>query len=84
MYEVRNGGFNMPNITISINKELLDSGREYARKHNTSMNALIRKLLEETVKPQSNNMLDACFDLMDRANADSKGRKWKREDLYDV
>ncbi len=33
----------MPNITISLNKELLDSGREYARKHNTSMNALIRK-----------------------------------------
>jgi hypothetical protein len=74
----------MPNSTISLNKELLDSGREYARKHNTSMNALIRKMLEETVKSQSENWLDACFELMDRANADSKGKKWKREDLYDV
>jgi len=41
-------------------------------------------MLEVTVKSQSENWLDACFELMDRANADSKGKKWKREDLYDV
>ncbi|MGD8258269.1 MAG: hypothetical protein PVH56_11935 [Desulfobacterales bacterium] len=28
--------------------------------------------------------LDECFALMDRANVSSKGKRWKREDLYDV
>ncbi len=74
----------MPNITISLDEDLLKAGREYARRHQTSMNALIRKLLAQTVTPQSNNWLDACFELMDQAEADSGGAHWKREDLYDV
>ena len=74
----------MPNITISIDKDLLESGRQYAKKHQTSINALIRKLLEQTVKPNSNDWINQCFDLMDKTNADSKGISWKRGDLYDV
>ena len=74
----------MPNITISLNEDLLKSGRRYAEKHNTSMNALIRKLLEQTVKPQSKHWLEECFHLMDRAKVNSDGKRWKREDLYDV
>lgn len=74
----------MPNITISLDKDLLQSGRKYAEKHNTSMNALIRRLLEQTVVPQSKDWLEECFSLMDRAGADSRGLKWRREDLYDV
>ena len=74
----------MPNITISIDPELLKSGRRYAEKHQTSMNALIRKLLEQTVRTQSNAWLEECFRLMDRAEVDSGGNRWKREDLYDV
>ena len=74
----------MPNITISLDAELLKSGRKYAQKHQTSLNALIRKLLEDTVRLQSDDWLEECFDLMDRAGANSKGRKWQREELYDV
>ncbi len=74
----------MPNITISIDEELLRSGRRYAEMHQTSMNALIRRLLEQTVRSSSGAWLDECFLLMDRAEANSKGRRWKREDLYDV
>ena len=73
----------MPNITISIDEELLKSGRKYAEKHQTSLNALIRKLLEDTVRLQSNDWLEECFNLMDRADANSKGKKWQREELYD-
>ena len=72
----------MPNITISLDKDLLRSGRRYAEKHQTSMNALIRKLLEQTVKSESNNWFEECFNLMDRANANSNGKTWRREDLY--
>ena len=74
----------MPNITISIDEKLLKFGREYAEKHRLSVNALIRNLLEQTVKSDSVQWLDECFALMDRANARSKGRRWKRKDLYDV
>ena len=72
----------MPNITISLDEELLKSGRRYAEAHQTSMNALIRKLLEQTVRFQSEDWLKECFELMDRANGNSKGQRWKREELY--
>lgn len=74
----------MPNVTISLNENLLKLGKKYVEKHNTSLNALIRKLLEETVKYQSTDWIDECFNLMDKTKSNSQGRKWKREDLYDV
>lgn len=74
----------MKNVTISLDDEILKAGREYARRHNTSLNALIRKLLAQTVLPDSQNWLEECFALMDQANANSRGQKWNREDLYDV
>jgi hypothetical protein len=74
----------MPNITLSLDELLLKSGRQYADKHGTSVNALIRNLLEKTVKEDNNQWIDECFELMDRANAKSNGQRWKREDLYDV
>jgi hypothetical protein len=74
----------MPNVTISIDEELLKSGRQYAEKHHTSVNALIRGLLEQTVKRDSIQWVEECFSLMDRANASSKDTTWRREDLYDV
>lgn len=80
VYEVNNMG----NITISIDDDLLKSSREYAKKHNISLNTLLRKLLNQTITNESGQWLDECFSLMDRANGNSKGEKWKREDLYNV
>ncbi len=74
----------MPNITISLDEDLLKTGRRYAEKHQTSLNALIRTLLEQNVRSQSKNWLEECFQLMDRTNVNSKGRQWRREELYDV
>ena len=74
----------MPNITISIDENLLKKGKEYVAKHKTSLNNLIRKLLQQTVDNKNKNWLDECFNIMDEIGADSKGEKWKREDLYDV
>jgi uncharacterized protein DUF6364 len=74
----------MPNITISIEEDLLKSGRRYAEKHQTSINALIRKLLEKTVYTQSDAWVEECFQLMDRTDVNSNGKRWRREDLYDV
>jgi len=74
----------MPNITISLDEELLKSGRRYAQKRRTSLNALIRQLLEETVRTHSKEWVDECFELMDRAQGNSRGATWKREELYNV
>jgi len=72
----------MPNITISLDEDLLKSGRRYAERQQTSLNAIIRILLEQTVRPRSDFWLDESFKLMDRANGNSNGQKWTREDLY--
>ena len=74
----------MPNITISLDEDLLKAGRQYAIEHGTSFNALVRKLLEQTVQSGSKAWLDECFDLMDKAKANSQGKRWNREELYDV
>ncbi|RLC21761.1 MAG: hypothetical protein DRH93_11170 [Deltaproteobacteria bacterium] len=74
----------MANITISMNQNLLNAGREYAQKHQTSLNALIRNLLEQTVVANSTDWINECFEKMDKLHIDSKGSQWRREDLYDI
>ena len=74
----------MANITISINDDLLKAGREYAKAHNTSLNAIIRDMLEKKIPSRKGEWFEECMRLMDAAQADSKGRKWSRADLYDV
>jgi len=74
----------MPNLTISLDEEVLRASREYARKRNVSLNALIRQLLEQRVRRTEATWIDACFERVDRLAVDSGGRSWKREDLYDV
>lgn len=72
----------MPNITISINEKLLKKNREYSKEHQTTLNTLIRDLLAKTVEDSSEKWLDEFFSLIDKAKGNSKGKKWKREDLY--
>ncbi len=71
------------NITISLQDDVLKAGREYARKHNLSLNAFIRELLARVVFRKSTTLwLEECFRLMNKAKASSKGKRWKRDDLY--
>jgi hypothetical protein len=74
----------MKNITLSIDEDLLKAGREYAKKHRVSLNSLIRRLLRQTVSQSNNRWLDELFRNIDTVGANSKGKKWKREDLYRV
>ena len=73
----------MPSITISLDEELMKLGKDYAMRHQTSLDNLILALLEEAVKPKETDWLDECFSIMDRANANSRGKKWRREEVYD-
>lgn len=75
----------MKSVTIAFDKKILKAGRDYAREHRTSLNNLIRQLLERTVlrKPGTSGW-DEFFALADKAGGNSLGKRWKREDLYDV
>ena len=73
----------MPNITLSIDEQLLKRGKRYAEVHNTSLNALVRDLLAKTVSNDFDGWLDECFARMDSMKVSSRGRTWKRGDLYD-
>ncbi|GHT72453.1 hypothetical protein FACS1894110_26840 [Spirochaetia bacterium] len=72
----------MKNITLAMDEEILVLGREYAKRHNLSFNALVRKSLEKTVKRTSKDWLDEMFKDIDKENVNSKGEKWTREELY--
>jgi len=72
----------MKNITLSIDEDILKLGRDYARTHNVSFNALVRKLIEQTVKKNNTSWLDDTFDYIDKNINSSNGITWTREELY--
>lgn len=74
----------MKNITLSIDDELFQAGREYARAHDISFNVLVRKLVEQTVISKQREWLEDSFALMDRAAVNSQGKIWTRDELYRV
>jgi hypothetical protein len=73
----------MKNVTISIDDRLLQSSREYAHRQKTSLNTMIRNYLETVSSNPSNSWIAECFALMDRHPVSSKGKTWRREELYD-
>jgi hypothetical protein len=77
-----NRGLLMKNITLAMDEEILVLGREYAKRHNISFNALVRRSLEKTVRKSSKDWLEDMFEEMDKDNVSSKGKKWTREELY--
>jgi plasmid stability protein len=75
----------MKNVTIAIDEQTLKAGRQYANAHHTSLNALIREILRRTVLLESQRTwADEFLELAAKAGGDSRGRRWKREDLYRV
>ena len=73
----------MPNITLAIDKPLLEKARAYTRRQHTTVNALVRDLLRQTVAPQEDDWVEKLFRDMDAANARSGGKRWTREELHE-
>ena len=73
----------MKNITLSIDEATLAAGREYARLHHTTLNNLVRDLLKQHTMGDRCAAVQEMFRLMDKAPGNSKGWKWKREELYE-
>jgi hypothetical protein len=67
-----------------MDQELLTQSRAYARRHHTTLNAMVRQLVRNTVVEEQTEWVEECFLKMDEASGNSKGRSWKRGELYDV
>lgn len=74
----------MKNLTLAVDDKLVEDGRRYAREHHTSLNTLVRDLLARTVRDVPVDWTAECLRKMDVAKGHSGGRKWKRQELYDV
>jgi hypothetical protein len=72
----------MKNITLALDEETLEAGREYAQRHHTTLNALVRELLQKTVLSDRKASVLEMFRLMDAYPGNSEGNRWNREDLY--
>jgi len=72
------------NITLALDEKIIKKGRQYASKHNLTLNSLVRRLLERTVDTDSSEWLEECFATMDKIDLPAKIQKWHREELYRV
>ena len=72
------------NLTLSVENELLELARRYARSKNISLNGLVRGLLEQAVvlKPKP-NWIEDFIETCKEVQGDSGGKKWSREDLHE-
>lgn len=72
----------MKNVTLSMDEELLEAGRDYAARQGTTLNQLVRDLLDRTTRQDRSAQVAEMFRLMDAHRGDSRGKRWKRDDLY--
>jgi len=73
----------MKNITLALDEDIYRAGREYARQHHTSLNALVRRLLALAVQPANGAIgLEDFLRQASGAGGDSRGARWTREELH--
>ncbi len=76
----------MPNITLSVDEEIIKKARKIAVDKNTTLTAMIRKFLQSvadsdaTEKKQAIKKLQKSFQELSR---DMGPRTWTRDDLYE-
>lgn len=73
----------MKNVTLSISEELLVKSREYAKKHGTTLNQMIRDLLKRYVEKEKGSIVGSILDHSKATAVSGKGYKWNRNDAYE-
>ncbi len=73
----------MSNITLSVEDSLLKRSREYASSQGTSLNGLVRQLLEAvTTKRENGDWFDNFLLVSEQAVGNSDGWTFDREEIY--
>jgi hypothetical protein len=76
----------MPNITLSIDEEIIKKVRKYAVDKNTTLTSMVRAYLKSVALHDAQEKKIAFQKLSDSFQTFSRdmgARKWKREDVYD-
>lgn len=72
------------NITLSVADDVIERAREAARQRGTSLNALVRRYLEDLAGVRNGDDLADQFDALWRERAGhSGGWRFNREELYE-
>ncbi|MEX0967019.1 MAG: DUF6364 family protein [Bacteroidia bacterium] len=72
----------MKNVTLSMPVDLLRKSREYARRHGTTLNQMIRDLLKRQVEKEESSVADAIIEHAQKT-AVIANYKWNRENAYE-
>jgi plasmid stability protein len=67
-----------------LHKALKIKAAESSKSVSEIINDVVRESLTGYSAADAESWIEDSFKLMDQAKADSKGRHWKREELYDV
>lgn len=73
--------------TVYLEPDLYKGLKIKAAKTSKSVSQLINESVRESLAPYSeaetDPWLDRCFQLMDQSDANSGGKKWTRDEIYD-
>lgn len=72
------------NITLSADKALIEKSRQYAKKHNTSLNNLVRNYLKRIVNEANagENAAEYENNALSYAGHSASDYKFNREEIY--
>lgn len=74
----------MQTLQINLSDELLEAYRQYAETHGVPLDDVIQDVLCRGPQGGDKDWLDEYFAVADEAPVGSSGKRWRREDLYDV
>jgi len=72
------------NITLSVNKDLVEISRNYAKKNNTTLNSLVREYLKRIADGMEAEEIAHEFEKLARSQAgrSSDDYSFNREEIY--
>lgn len=72
------------NITLSSDKDLIEKSREYAKKHGTTLNEIIRQYLAKISSDQELSIIAHEFETLatEHAGKSEDNFEFNREDLH--
>jgi hypothetical protein len=76
----------MPNITLSVDDEIIKKVRKIAIDKNTTLTAMVRDFLVSVTNrdaQQKNEVIEKLHKSFETLSRDMGHRKWTRETLYD-
>jgi hypothetical protein len=72
------------NITLSADKRLIEKSRDYAKKHNTTLNNLIREYLKRIVNEREMEQISLEFENLAKSHAGESPADYhfNRDEIY--